>query len=182
EAFRVKYPGGPVVEAGVPGDPDGGCLSLGINLLEYPGDKWAIPYGGNPIPHKYPGRDISKRKGLFPGVESVSGMATWPKGRLVALQCDEEGEFATLRMVPPGNKIRINAIVPPSGYIQVSVAVNDGEPVADRSFEDMDPIVGDNLAFPITWKGQAELNHGGKPLTLRFRLRQAKLFGIEFTD
>ena len=62
-----------------------------------------IGYSGDPIPHKYPGRDINARKGLFPGVQGVSGLAVWPDGRLVALQCDDEGEFATVAVVPPGS-------------------------------------------------------------------------------
>ena len=77
------------------GEPDGAFVTCSGNLLEYPGDKWAIGYSGNPIPHKYPGRDLAQRQGLFPGVPGVSGLATWPKGQLVALQANGEGEFAT---------------------------------------------------------------------------------------
>jgi hypothetical protein len=33
---------------------------------------------------------------------------------------------------------------------------------------------------PVTWKGEDALNHGGKPVILRFQLRQASLYGIEF--
>ena len=93
------------------------------NLLEYPGDKWGIGYSGNPIPHKYPGRDLAQRKGLFPGVPGVSGLATWPKGRLVALQADGEGEFATVFVVPPTDRLRVNADVAPSGYLKLAIRV-----------------------------------------------------------
>ena len=87
-----RVPGGPVVAAGIPGTPDGGHVVCSGNLLAYPDDTWGIGYSGSPIPHKYPGRDMEQRKGLFPGVSGVNGIAMWPKGRLVALQCDEEGE------------------------------------------------------------------------------------------
>ena len=175
-----RVPGGPVVEMGAPGSPDGGYVVCSGNLLEYPGDIWGMPYGGNPIPHKYPGRDFNLRKGLFPGVPSVSGLATWRKGRLVALECDEEGEFATVAVVPRGERIRLNASVLPSGYIKTAVRVYGGGDVAGRGFDDSDRMVGDSLAFPVTWKGEDALNHGGNPVILRFRLRQAKLFGVEF--
>jgi len=36
------------------------------------------------------------------------------------------------------------------------------------------------LAMPVSWHGQTDLKHGGAPVILRFRLKQAKLFGIEF--
>ena len=43
-----------------------------------------------------------------------------------------------------------------------------------------DRIVGDHLAMPVTWQGVDELNHEESPVILRFQLRQAQLFGIEF--
>lgn len=178
--FWSRVPGGPVVETGEPGSSDGGYVVCSGNLLEYPGDKWCIAYGGNPIPHKYPGRDFEKRKGLFPGVKGVGGLATWPKGRLVALQCDEEGEFATVAVVPKGSRIRLNASVKPSGYIKTTVSVFGKGDVEGRSFDDADRLVGDGLALPVTWRGEDDLKHGGEPLSLRFRLRQAKLYSVEF--
>jgi hypothetical protein len=176
-----RVPGGPVVAPGAPGERDGSFVMVTGDLLEYPGDKWGMAYGGVPIPHKYPGRDLSQRKGLFPGIEGVSGLATWPKGRLVALQCDEEGEFATVAIVPPGNQIRLNASVLPTGYIKVAVReFGKGEDIPGRTHADTDRFVGDGLAMPVTWKGEASLKHEGKPVILRFQLRHAKLFAVEF--
>lgn len=176
-----RVPGPPVVGTGPVGGSDGGYVGVSGNLLEYPGDKWGIPYGGNPIPHKYPGRDIRQRTGLFPGVPGVSGLATWPKGRLVALQCDEEGEFATVAVVPRGDRIRINASVRPTGYIQIALRLFDTESdIPGRTFDDADRLVGDGLEMPVTWNGEGHLNHDGKPLYFRVRMRQAQLFGIEF--
>ena len=176
-----QVPGGPVVERGPIGGSGGGYVTCSGNLLEYPDGKWGLPYSGNPIPHKYPGRDLAQRKGLFPGVPTVDGLATWPKGRLVALQADEEGEFATVAMMPPGRRIRLNAIVNPSGYIKVAVHLwGTKDDVAGRSFDDCDRLLGNALEMPVTWKGDADLDHGGKPFMLRFKMKQAKLFGVEF--
>jgi len=149
-------------------------------LLEYPGDLWGIPYGGNPIPHKYPGRDMAKRKGLYPNVPGVGGLATWPRGRLVALQCDEEGEFATVAVIPKGNNIRLNASVKPTGYIKTSVRILGKETIPGRNFSDADRLLGDSLAMPVTWQGESGLNHNGEPVIFSFQLRQASLYGIEF--
>lgn len=175
-----RVPGGPVAAVEEPGSPNGGYVVCSGNLLEYPGDRWCISYGGNPIPHKYPGRDFNQRKGLFPGVPGEGGLATWPKGRLVALQCDEEGEFATVAVVPRGDRIRLNASVKPSGYVKVAVSLFEKGPVEGRGLDDADRLVGDGLAMPVTWHGEDNLNHGATPVILRFQLRQAKLFGVEF--
>jgi len=176
-----RVPGGAIVETDAPGTPSGGYVVCSGNLLEYPDATWGISYGGNPIPHKYPGRNVEKRQGLFPGVPGEGGIATWPKGRLVAVQCDEEGEFATLAVVPRGDFIRLNASVKPTGYIRVAVRrFGAGSDVPGRTFEDADRVVGDGLEIPVTWKGEGNLNHEGTAVVLRFRLRQAKLFGVEF--
>jgi hypothetical protein len=180
-AHWSRVPGGNVVDQGPPGSPTGGMIVCSNHLLEYPDGSWGINYGGNPIPHKYPGRDVTKRKGLFPGVEGESGRALWPKGRLVALDCPEEGEFATVAVVPRGERIRLNASILPSGYIQMAVRkFGSGEDLPGRGFEDADRLLGDDLAMPVTWKGEEEIGHSGEPILFRFRMRQAKLFGIEF--
>lgn len=175
-----QVPGGPVLERGALGGPDGGYVVCSVNLLEYPGDKWGIPFAGYPIPHKYPGRDVAKRQGLFPAVPNCTGLAVWPKGRLVALESPGEGGFATVAVMPPGDSIRLNAIVPPSGHIRVAVSLLGQGDQTGRSFEDCDSIVGDHLSVPVTWKGQGNLRHNGASIILMFKLKQAKLFGVEF--
>lgn len=176
-----RVPGGPVVSPGRWGEPDGAFVTCAGNLLEYPGDRWGIGYGGNPIPHKYPGRDVAQRQGLFPGVPSVSGLATWPKGRLVALQADGEGEFATVFVVPPGERLRVNADVAPTGYLKVAVrGWGSSEDLPGRTFADSDRLLGNALAARVTWQGQESLGHDGRPVMLRVQLKHAKLFGLEF--
>ncbi|MBN1851140.1 MAG: hypothetical protein JW829_00390 [Pirellulales bacterium] len=178
-----RVPGGPVVSPGKWGEPDGAFVTCSGNLLEYPGDRWGIGYSGNPIPHKYPGRDLAQRKGLFPGVPGVTGLATWPKGRLVALQADGEGEFATVFVVPPGDRLRVNSDVSPSGYLKVALRVwGSGSDLAGRTFAESDRIIGNSLEHRVTWKGEETIGHGGKPIMLRVQMKQAKLFGFEFAE
>jgi hypothetical protein len=150
-------------------------------LLEYPGNRWGIGYESSPIPHKYPGRDITQRKGLFPGLKGVKGLALWPRGRLVALQADDTGEFATVAVVAAHNRIRVNAVVSPTGYLRIAIRpFGSRDEVAGRGFADCDPIIGDHLQQPVTWQGEAEVGRPGQPVSLRFQMRQAKLFGVAF--
>ena len=177
-------PGGPVIAPGKWGESDGAFVLASGNLLEYPGDKWGIGYSGSPIPHKYPGRDITQRKGLFPGVPGVSGLATWPKGRLVALQADGEGgrqgEFATVCVVPPADRLRVNADVAPAGHLKLAVRLwGTSADLSGRSFAECDRIIGNSLAAPVTWKGEETIGHKGNPISIRVQMKQAKLFGIE---
>jgi len=174
-----QVPGGPVLTSGQPGEWDGGYVLPCTNLIELPGGRWALPYRGFPIRHKYPRIDPAKRE-LYSGVAAGTGCAIWPKGRLVALECDDEGEFETLGVVPAGTRVFLNASVKPAGWIKVGVRA-EYAPIAGRSADDCDPITAaDGLEIPVTWKGQAEMNNAGKWVILHFRLRHANLFGIEF--
>jgi hypothetical protein len=108
-------------------------------------------------------------------------LATWPKGRLVALQADGEGELATLFMVPPSERLRVNADVAPTGYLKVAVRVwGSSQDLPGRTLADSDRLIGNSLAARVSWKGEDTLGHEGQPIMLRVQMKQTKLFGFEF--
>ncbi len=77
--------------------------------------------------------------------------------------------------------LRLNASIHPTGSIRVAVRkFGTGEDLPGRTFEDADRLLGDNPTMPVTWKGEDSLNHEGEGVILRFRMKQARLFGIEF--
>ena len=84
-------PGGPCLEPGTRGSVDGGCVFAGTGLVELPGDRIGIPYGAFPAPHKHPP----------PGHGEGVAWATWPRGRLAGLVCDQDAEFWTPPLPPP---------------------------------------------------------------------------------
>jgi hypothetical protein len=173
-------PGGPVLARGAEGGPTGGYVIASVNLLALPDGDWALPFHGYPIPHKYPGRDVRTRQGLFPSVDDVVGLARWRPGRLVALESPGEGAFATVGLVPPGGRIQLNASIRPTGHLQVAIEWLGRGEVPGRGFEDADRLAGEGLALPVTWHGEASLGHEGCPIVLHFRLRHARLFGVTF--
>jgi len=159
-------PGGPVLETAAFEQWDGGCVFTHPNLVELPDGGFALPYTGYLYPHKY-------ARGAW---EYHVGYAVWPRGRIVALEAAEQGEFAMVAIMPPGRTLRINAVTKRAGEIRVQV---DG--VAGRTLADCDPIIGDQYRTPVTWKGQDDLGHpDGAPVVLRFRMSKAKLFGLDF--
>ena len=85
-------PGPAVLTTGPFGAWDGGCVFAHPNLLELSDGSFVLPYTGYNFPHKYP-------RGQF---KFAPGYAVWPKGRLVALEALERGEFATVS-VPIGD-------------------------------------------------------------------------------
>jgi hypothetical protein len=109
-------------------------------------------------------------------------MFVWPKGRLIALQSDDRGEFSTVTFMPPGRKLLINALTQRAGSLLIEVAGRSGgEPLPGRSFADCDPIIGDQFRKPVTWKGEADLGfEAGAAILLRFRLEKASIYCLDF--
>jgi hypothetical protein len=135
-------------------------------LLPLPHDRVGLRYNAARYPHKYP----RWSEGLRPG---QSGWAWWEKGRLVAVTADEEGEFTTFFIPVMGRELRLNARTPRGGMIKVGLR--------GRKLDDCDPVVGDDLAHPIRWKGKADVGLAlGESVALTFRLRRAELFGFEW--
>jgi hypothetical protein len=162
----MSMPGGErIVASGPEGTWDGGCVFAGNGLAEITGDRVALPYIGYALPHKFP-RLI--RSGDV-------GLAVWPKARLCAIVADEEGEFFTTPLKPSGSTLKLNFQTHRNGFVKVEVVGRDG-----RKLGDCDPLFGDKLDAPVSWKGDSSLGAAsGEGVTLRFRLRSAKLFSFQ---
>ncbi len=164
-------PGSPVFQPGPFGAFDGGCIFAHPNLLELSDGRFVLPYTGYNVPHKYPRR-------LW---KYAPGYMVWPKGRLIALEAPALGEFTTAAFMPPGRRLRINALIRRGGRLEVEVAGMNGDPLPGRAFADAKPLFGDLFWTPVAWKGQEDLGFAeGSSIRLRFKLDQAQIYGLEF--
>ena len=170
-------PGGPILDTAPFGKWDGGCVFPRSELLEFPDGRWVLGYSGVNVPHKYP-RKGAIREGL--------GLATWEKGRMIAVEARDLGQFTTTAIMPPGRKILINALtMRGAGSIRVEVATapdfSQRVTVPGRSFEDCIPINGDAYRTTVKWKDGDDIGVvDGTPISLRFKLEQAQLFFVDF--
>lgn len=154
------------------GEWDGGCVLAHPDLLELPDGCFALPYTGYVLPHKYPRGDWRFRPGY----------ALWPHGRLSAIEASEEGRFATVGFLPPTQRLRLNVRTQRAGFVRVeAVSLTDRQVLPGRSFADSVPLVGDKPAGRAAWKGGETLGvEAGKAVYLRFHLKNAQLFGLDF--
>ena len=166
-----RIPGPPLLETAPFEQWDGGCLFAYPNLFERADGAFAMSYMGYNYPHKYP-RGSMEWKNAF---------MVWPKGRIVAVEADEIGEFTTIGLMPPGRKLRINALTSRAGGIRVEIASLLDEPLEGRTFADCDIVQGDRFWSPVTWNGVDDIGiENGEAIVIRFHLDRAKLFGIQF--
>lgn len=162
---------GPLLEAGVPGTWDGGCIFAVPNLIELPSGDFALPYTGYSVPHKYP-RQKAQR---------AMGYKIWNKGRFSAIEAKEEGYFTTVAITSPGERLYINAVVKRAGAITVEAADMHGKTIPGREFENCVPIAGDAFRQIVAWNGQDCLGVSpGQPVILRFRMNHAAVYALDF--
>jgi len=67
------------------------------------------------------------------------------------------------------------------GEIRVEVADFYGKTLPGHSFDDCNPIIGDQYRVPVTWKHDDTLGiKTGEPVVLRFRITKAKVYELDF--
>jgi hypothetical protein len=89
----------------------------------------------------------------------------------------DEGAMATRPLTFKGSRLVVNYRAGEKGAVRVDVL--------DTDFHDLPgftgTLTGDNVAATVAWKEGAELSAiAGKPVRLRFRLRDAEVFSFRF--
>lgn len=92
------------------------------------------------------------------------------------------GECITKPLIFSGEKLYINYSTSAAGSVQVEIQQPDGTPIPDFTLEDCPSIVGDEIERPVRWTGHTALGQlAGKPVRLRFAMRECDLFSIQFS-
>ena len=93
------------------------------------------------------------------------------------------GEVTTKPLRTNGQGLVVNAAAA-GGSVRVEVQDGDGNPLPGYTLADCERLRGDGVAQPVRWRDKAELpaTLRGKPLRLRFEVRQADLYGFQFRD
>jgi hypothetical protein len=93
------------------------------------------------------------------------------------------GEFTTRPLVVAGSRLELNYATSAAGSLQVEVQDEAGRPLPGFAAGDMPPLYGDEFGVTVRWKTGASLAAlRGRPVRLRFLLRDADLFALRFTD
>lgn len=89
------------------------------------------------------------------------------------------GEFTTRPITFGGDKLVLNYATSAGGSVQVELQDENGKPLRGYELKDMKPMYGDELDAVVTWKANRDLSSfAGKPVRLRFVLRDADLFAF----
>ena len=95
----------------------------------------------------------------------------------------EGGEMATKPLVFSGKSLRLNYSTSAAGSVQVEVQDENGQAIPGFGLNDMTPLFGDELDAAITWGDSGDLSRlAGRPVRLRFVLKDADVFALRFAD
>lgn len=91
------------------------------------------------------------------------------------------GEFVTKPFVFEGSKLVMNFSTSAAGSIQVEIQDADGNLIDGFTLPDCQEIYGDDLDRVVAWKGDSDLSKlASKPISLRFVMKDADLYSIQF--
>jgi len=91
------------------------------------------------------------------------------------------GALVTRPILFEGKQLTLNFSTSAAGSIRVEMQDVDGKPLADLALADCTEVFGDSLQRVVTWKAGTDVSAmAGKPIRLRFVLRDANLYSFRF--
>ena len=93
------------------------------------------------------------------------------------------GEFITRPLIFEGNNLRLNFSTSAVGSVQVEIQDIEGHPQPSFTLDACPEIFGDEIDGTVKWEGGGDLRSlAGKPVRLRFTLKDANLFAFRFQE
>ncbi len=90
-------------------------------------------------------------------------------------------EVVTKPIVFSGQRLVLNFVTRPEGWIAVEILDTAGKPLSGFARDDCAPLRGDAVQQVVTWKGGHDLRSlMGKPVRLRITMKDADLFSFQF--
>ena len=93
------------------------------------------------------------------------------------------GELITRPLTFTGNELRLNFSSSAAGGIRVELLNAAGQAIPGFALADCDEVFGDSIDRVVTWKNGADVGSlAHKPVQLRFVLKDADLYAMQFTN
>ena len=91
------------------------------------------------------------------------------------------GQMVTLPLRFQGNHLWVNLSTSAGGNLRLEIQDEAGQPIPGFALADCQPLVGDAIRMRVGWAKGADLaSLAGRPIRLRFVMREADLFALQF--
>ena len=94
-----------------------------------------------------------------------------------------QGELLTKPLMFGGSTLVVNYSTSAAGSLRVEVQTPDGDPMPGSGLAECPALVGDEIARAVKWEGDGDLGAlAGKPVRLRFVMRECDLYSLRFVE
>jgi len=94
----------------------------------------------------------------------------------------EGGELITRPFRFRGDRLEINVATSAAGSVRVEIQDAAGKPIPGYGLAESHEIFGDAVDYPVAWKSTSSVARlAGKPIRLRFVVREADLYALKFS-
>ena len=91
------------------------------------------------------------------------------------------GELVTKPLAFAGSELELNYRTSAAGFVRVEIQDAAGKPIAGCTLDDCPEIIGDEIERIVAWKRGPDVSRlAGKPVRLRFVMKDADLFALRF--
>lgn len=95
----------------------------------------------------------------------------------------EGGELLTAPLIFRGSTLLLNVATSAAGGVWVELQDAQGRPIEGFGIDDSRETIGNEIARVVYWKhGSSVARLAGRPVRLRFRMKDADLFAFQFSD
>ena len=94
----------------------------------------------------------------------------------------EGGEFLTKMLTFDGDQLVINFATSAAGFVKVEIQDVEGQPLPGYSVNDSRELIGNEIERIVSWNGKSDVSKlAGKPIRLRFVMKDSALYSIRFS-
>ena len=91
------------------------------------------------------------------------------------------GEVITKPFTFDGSVLNVNYSTSSAGQVNIELLSADGQPVPGFTDADCKPLIGDSISQTVHWGGGSVQQFAGKPVRIRFVLRDADVYSFRFS-
>ena len=136
------------------------------------------------LPHSEGEYSVYATEAYFAGPDSRVRRFTYRVDGFVSVRASAQGgQLVSKPLVFSGRKLVVNFVTSDQGRLAVELQDAEGKPIPGFTLADCLPLKGDEIEKMVAWKGDADVSPlAGKPVRLRFDLKDADVFSFRFGD
>jgi len=134
------------------------------------------------LPHSDREYSVYATEAYYAGPDSRVRRFTYRVDGFVSVRASAKGGgLVTKPLVFSGRKMTVNFATSQQGSLRVGLEDAQGKPIPGFALADCSPLCGDEIEQTVAWTKGADVGPlAGKPLRLRFDLKDADLFSFQF--